>query len=360
MQSDRLWVRSTIYPWCCLASWRMLVTMQEAANELNQMKRTSYFPLCTAWWVNWSPGNQLQKDARGWISPPDPSKNHVISRRLHSGESAVWFTQGCTFKEWDLTGGFLWIHGKRERPPNQLFLCSPATDSNFCLSGIWEEHLMVRTRYVTSSNSIINFSTSSSIIERATTLCNEGLGLVAYYYFDFRDSAKQDVRGLLSSLVIQLCAKSDLCCKILSNLYSRHDVGLRLPDDDSLIRCLKDMLELPGLPPIYLIIDALDECPDTSGAPSPRELVLDFIVDLVESHLPSLRICVMSRPEADIQEVLGSVASYSVSLHDEDGQRQDIADYISSVVQSDRKMRKWRAEDRQLVINVLTQRADGM
>ena len=228
-------------------------------------------------------------------------------------------------------------------------------------SGIWEEHLMVCTAHTTQSSSInLDLSTSSSIIERATMLRNEGLGLVAYYYFDFRDSAKQDVRGLLSSLVIQLCAKSDLCYDILSDLYSKHDIGLHLPDDDSLTQCLKDMLELPGLPPIYLIIDALDECPDMSGAPSPRELVLDFIVDLVESRPPSLRICVTSRPEADIQEVLELLASYSVSLHDEDGQKQDIADYISSSVQSDRKMRKWRAEDSQLVINVLTQRADGM
>jgi hypothetical protein len=183
---------------------------------------------------------------------------------------------------------------------------------------------------------------------------------VAYYYFDFRDAAKQDVRGLLSSLVVQLCAMSDLCYDILSDLYSKHNVGLRLPDDDSLTQCLKDMVKLPGLPPIYLIVDALDECPDTSGAPSPRELVLDLVVDLVDSHLPNLRICIMSRAEADIQEVLGPLASYSVSLHDEDGQKQDIAEYISSTVQSDRKMRKWRVEDRQLVINGLTQKADGM
>ena len=228
-------------------------------------------------------------------------------------------------------------------------------------SGIGEEHLMVGAACMTLSSSIhINLLTSSSIIERVTTLSNEGLGLVAYYYFDFRESAKQDVRGLLSSLVIQLCARSDLCCEILSDLYSKHDVGLRLPGDDTLIQCLKDMLELPGLPSIYLIIDALDECPDTSGVPSPRKLVLDLVEDLVESHLPNVRICILSRPEVDIQEVLGPLASYSVSLHSEDGQIQDIADYISCTVQSDRKMRKWRAEDKQLVINALTQKADGM
>jgi hypothetical protein len=183
---------------------------------------------------------------------------------------------------------------------------------------------------------------------------------VAYYYFDFRDTAKQDVRGLLSSLVVQLCAQSDLCYNILSSLYSKHNVGLRLPDNDALTQCLKEMLGLPGQPPIYIIIDALDECPDTSGTPSPREVVLNLIEDLVELRLPNLRMCITSRPEADIQEVLGPMASTSVSLHDEAGQKQDIIDYISSAVQSDRKMRKWRAEDRQLVLNALTQRADGM
>jgi hypothetical protein len=191
-------------------------------------------------------------------------------------------------------------------------------------------------------------------------LCNEGLGLVAYYYFDFRDTTKQDVRGLLSSLVVQLCVRSDLCYDILSRLYSKHDAGLRLPDDDALTQCLKDMLEHPGQPPIYIIADALDECPNSSGAPSPRELVLDLIEDLVALQLPNLRICVASRPEADIEDALRSLVSYPISLHNEAGQKQDITDYISSAVQSDRKMRQWRAGDRELVINTLSRRADGM
>ena len=201
---------------------------------------------------------------------------------------------------------------------------------------------------------------SSSIIEQATTLCDEGLGLVAYYYFDFRDTAKQDVRGLLSSLVVQLSAKSNFCYDILSHLYSKHDAGFRLPDDDTLTKCLKDMLELANLPPIYIVVDALDECPNSSGAPSPRKLVLDLVKDLVALHLPSLCICVTCRPEADIQAALGPLVSHAVSLHDEAGQKQDIKDYISSTVQSDTEMEQWETEDRNLVIETLSQRAEGM
>jgi hypothetical protein len=36
----------------------------------------------------------------------------------------------------------------------------------------------------------------------------------------------------------------------------------------ALTQCLENMLKVQGETPIYLIIDALDECPDTSGVPS--------------------------------------------------------------------------------------------
>ena len=191
-------------------------------------------------------------------------------------------------------------------------------------------------------------------------LRDAGLSLTAYYYFDFRNKAKQDLRGLLSSLVVQLCAKSDSCYQILLRLYSTHDNGSQLPNDDMLAQCLKDMLTLPEQPVIYLIVDALDECSSTSGVVSSRDSVLELMENLVELHLPNLRICVTSRPEADILEALGSLASHTVSLHDEDGQKQDIVDYVTFVVHSDRKMRKWRAEDKKLVIDTISERADGM
>ena len=191
-------------------------------------------------------------------------------------------------------------------------------------------------------------------------LRDAGLSLTAFYYFDFRNTAKQDVRGLLSSLLVQLCTRSNPCYEILSRLYSAYDNGSRLPSDKVLLQCLKEMLEFPEQPVIYLIVDALDECPNISGVVSPRERVLDLFEDLVELKLENLRICVTSRPEADILDALLPLVSHSVSLHDEDGQRQDINNYIASVVQSDRKMRKWRAEDKELVIDTLSQRADGM
>ena len=184
---------------------------------------------------------------------------------------------------------------------------------------------------------------------------------MGYYYFDFKEAAKQDIRGLLTSLLAQLCAKSDSCYDILSELYSKNNAGSQQPNNDSLTECLKKMIQLPRQPIIYIIVDGLDECPNSSGFPNiAREKVLDLLEDLLELNPLNLRICVTSRPEVDIRDVLEPLASHYLSLHDENGQRNDILDYIGSVVRSDRKMRKWRSEDKQLVIDTLSAKADGM
>jgi hypothetical protein len=183
---------------------------------------------------------------------------------------------------------------------------------------------------------------------------------MSYYYFDFRDIKKQDRNGLLTSLLSQLSAESDTCYEVLSQLYSRNAGGTRKPTSSSLAQCMKDMLGLPTEGTIYIIIDALDECPDISGVQSSREKVLDLIDELVNLDLPNVRICVASRPEIDIRNALEPLKPLEISLHDQDGQKNDIVDYIKSVIHSDRKMKNWREEDKQLVIDTLSDKADGM
>ena len=185
---------------------------------------------------------------------------------------------------------------------------------------------------------------------------------MAYFYFDFRNIDKRSRRNLLPSLLVQLSTRSDAFCDILSRLYRAHDDGARQPSDSALMGCLQDMLTLPHQGPIYLILDALDECPNTSGVPSFREQVLELVQDLVDLRLPNLHICVTSRPEVDIKDALEIVASHSVSLHDESGQQKDIAKYVESVVHSNsaRSIRRWRDADKELVIKTLSDRADGM
>jgi hypothetical protein len=64
-------------------------------------------------------------------------------------------------------------------------------------------------------------------------------------------------------------------------------------------------------------VDAVEECPDSPGIPSPREKVLNLVEGMVDSH-PDLWICVTSRPEQDIRMVLEPLACHHISHRDED------------------------------------------
>jgi len=200
---------------------------------------------------------------------------------------------------------------------------------------------------------------SSGIIEDIEALQKTRSACLAYFYCDFRDKDKQSRRNLVLSILWQLAAQSDLCCDHLSRLHSEHKDGKQKPGDGTLTRCLKEMLLLPTQS-VYLIIDALDECPNSFGMPTPREEVLDLVQDLVDLHLPNLHLCVTSRPEIDIRTTLESLTSLHVSLHNQSGQTKDIIDYVGSVVYLDKKMRRWRDEDKTLIITTLSERANGM
>jgi hypothetical protein len=206
------------------------------------------------------------------------------------------------------------------------------------------------------------FPVSSTVIQDIKAMCKAGNASMAYFYFDFRNAGKQGLQDLVHSLLTQLSAHSAPRCHTLRNLYSDHDEGKNQPGDGDLIECLKEMIALPNQLPTYLIMDALNECPNSPGIPSPREKVLQLVEELVELCLPNLRICVTSRPEIDIRNVLEPLASRRVSLHDQSGQKEDITDYARSVVysKSEQIMRRWRTEDKELVIQSLSERADGM
>ena len=183
---------------------------------------------------------------------------------------------------------------------------------------------------------------------------------MAYFYFDPWDLDKKGLDNLLPSLLCQLSARSDPFCDILSRLYSVHNRGAQRPDDHAMMECLKEMFTLEAQEPTYIIMDALDECPNTTGIPSSRGRLLNFVDELIRLQFPNLHICVTSRLEHDIQAVLEHLTPHPLTLHDESGQQQDITNYLTSFVNSNERMRRWSRADKNLVIRLLLEKADGM
>ncbi|KAH9955768.1 hypothetical protein BGW80DRAFT_1466823 [Lactifluus volemus] len=189
---------------------------------------------------------------QAWLSPPDPSINYNAARDAHHHGSAAWFTN-TPLPDWKVSGSesLLWIHGK------------PG-----------------------SGKSILRCFLPNHQLE------------MSLLFFDFKDASKQDLRALQSSLLIQLSAQSNHRFKALSDLYSSHDDGKRQPSEDALTECLKSILVVLRQAPTYIIIDALDECPNVSKTIG------------VPAH-------VTSRPEFDIRSSLEQLAHFEVSLHDQ-------------------------------------------
>lgn len=203
-------------------------------------------------------------------------------------------------------------------------------------------------------------STSSAVIQDIMALRNAKSVSMAYFYCDSRDKDKQSYRSLLLSFLFQLYGQSQPFFKALSTLFLEHERGTEIPSDAIVLQCLKEVLSRPAQDPVYLIVDALDEFPKNSGMPSPREQVLELIKDLVDMSSPNLHICVTSLPEIDIKTSLEPLTSLRISLHEQSEQTGDIINYVNSVVLSDANMRTWSVKDKRLVIDTLSEGADGM
>lgn len=185
---------------------------------------------------------------------------------------------------------------------------------------------------------------------------------MAYFFFDLQDTRKQHARAFLASILVQLSNQALCLFDILLEFYSAHQIGSDQPSVGALKQCLVEMLEVLGEAPIYVIVDALDECPHTLGVQSSRREVLELIKELTRLNLSNLRLCVTSRPEIDIWNALELITSASnrICLHLEDGLKKDIIDYVSSFVYSDKGMKKWRDVEKSSVIQALSDRADGV
>ena len=173
---------------------------------------------------------------------------------------------------------------------------------------------------------------------------------LAYFYFDINDKAKQTSRGLISSLVLSLTAKSKNYLP-MDRLYSKHD-NLSLPTKDELLTLLMELLQ--GFEQAYVVIDALDECDDD------YQKLFDQLIKVIHKwKLPYFHLLVTSRREQDIiinmEELVPTELHLSAELVS-----SDIISYIDSAVENDGRLRRWSHEIQQDIKKALIRGANGM
>ncbi|KAF9063929.1 hypothetical protein BDP27DRAFT_208667 [Rhodocollybia butyracea] len=205
-----------------------------------------------------------------------------------------------------------------------------------------------------SGKSVLCSSAIEALIEK---------NVLAFFYFDFRNSAKQTVYGLLSSLVSQLGSCSLLCNRLLSAFYKKHGTTHHQgPTSNLLFQCLESILH--ALPAVYIVLDALDECPEATRS---REM-FSLLKKLIGIKDDGFHLLITSRPEQDIRQALSShkrpsshlskQATYFVlDIGKTKQHADDIQQYISKEVLM---MKDWASTVQRTVKESLATKADGM
>jgi hypothetical protein len=202
---------------------------------------------------------------------------------------------------------------------------------------------------------------SSYIIDEVNRTRNKS-EIIACYYFDSNKPDKHNFRGLLVSLVTQLCENSNCHPKSMSTLYTKCRNGSHPPTEADLTRLLNRFLtKLQAHFSIHIIIDGVDNCIEAESTEPPSKM-LKFLEDLVRSRHPKLNICITSSLKGDMEKSLkplvAAVSSRQVILHDEKGQKEDIRNYIAAFVR--KHMLALPEKDKDDVIKKLSDRAGGM
>ena len=241
---------------------------------------------------------QKQEELFRWLSAPDPSENcnKALDRRQEG--TGLWFFQTSLFQKWQIEeNSFLWLHG---------------------IHGCGKTIL------------------SSSIIDYLEKACPERLLL--YFYFDFNDSSKQTLEGLVRSLASQLYRKCKCAQAALDSLFSSHENGRRQPSSKSLFEVFSQMLNQAK--DVWIVLDALNECRTPKG--SLAEGLLSWIASL-QSDQRNVHLLVTSRPEHEIEEVLRKLAKSEENIIpiQSDLINNDIRSYVRTRVRGGKLLERW-------------------
>ncbi|KAK8257740.1 pfs domain-containing protein [Phyllosticta capitalensis] len=239
---------------------------------------------------------RLQK----WLNPPDPSVNYNMAIETRLNNTGNWLLSHRALEDFK-TGGcrFVWLQG-----------------SGGCGKTVL----------------------AASVIENLEVLRSQN-SAVLYFFFDFRDSLKQSLDGLLRSLLQQVLAGpyNPQAKDALDTLFLNCGYGSSQPSINRLIITLNHAFS--ELHEVQILLDALDECPLGS-----RTAVLEWICRLMggdESRRVKIGIFVTSRSsQQDIECELATIPVEKHVLFVES--KDDIRGFVKSRLLTGKDFQIWR------------------
>lgn len=178
-----------------------------------------------------------------------------------------------------------------------------------------------------------------------------------YFYFYFNDTKKQNAINFISSIIAQLVGQTIELPPKLKEVYTRCNNGKQEAAIHHLIAVLSDFAATEQLDDIFIVADALDECPTSKEE---RKELLELIQDIIAFSPSKIHLLVTSRPESDIKEILSSQPTVSPLSIQNTEAKSDIKKYIADQLAIDSKLKGWSSDVKLLIEDSLTKKANGM
>ncbi|KAG8526681.1 uncharacterized protein KY384_008110 [Bacidia gigantensis] len=175
---------------------------------------------------------------------------------------------------------------------------------------------------------------------------------VAYYYFSFKDAARQNAKSMLRSLMLQVLCQQSSVPEAVLDIYDGHEH--EQPSQEALLKAFKAIIAKSGQ--FYIILDALDECPSGNEE---RAKLLSMLTSFKKFDLPTLHILVTSRKELDLIDLEDLVTDPPVSIQNKDV-NNDILLHVRMQLRSNPKLCGWPKEIKDEIESKLAGGSHGM
>jgi hypothetical protein len=197
------------------------------------------------------------------------------------------------------------------------------------------------------SSNVIEYFTTKHGLDDKTAIC--------FAYYDYRAAGEQSLTQIGRALLKQLCRRS---MTVPTNLLKFKQAS----SQPSLAGVQQSLIKLPAdmkVDEVYIVIDALDECPERDRPDIIR------LLTKVMTELPCAKVFVTSRREGDIERAFAETGTPTVQIQAENVMA-DIRSFAESEV---RKLRQGYHGKKlfissdgvaEKVVHSLTEEADGM
>jgi hypothetical protein len=171
---------------------------------------------------------------------------------------------------------------------------------------------------------------------------------IAYLYCNYKRQADQTAPNLLAAIIKQLVQDRPSIAQSLLSMYERHRVRGTRPPFEELSSVLQSVLA--NYSKVYVVLDALDECPEQNGT---RSQLLGICRDLQQQT--GLRLMATSRHIPDIVDEFKDTPLVEVRASDSDLKR-----FVTGNVNRFAKFIRLSSDLQERVQTKIVETADGM